>query len=88
MVPNFAFIMLKSTPPPVVAVVTNMSYASPSPHDSHLLTHVDHSHRVEDAKDQEEDQGDAEDLKLLTEKINLEYYHNNHHPPHPHHILI
>ena len=60
----------------------------PSPHDSHLLTHVDHSHWVEDAKDQEEDQGDAEDLKLLTEKINLEYYHNNHHPPHPHHILI
>ena len=44
----------------------------PSPHDSHLLTHVDHSHWVEDAKDQEEDQGDAEDLKLLTEKINLE----------------
>ena len=43
----------------------------PSPQDSHLLTHVDHSHWVEDAKDQEEDQGDAEDLKLLTEKINL-----------------
>ena len=46
------------------------SPSPPSPHDGHLLTHVDHSHWVEDAKDQEQDQGDAEDLKLLKEEIN------------------
>ena len=39
------------------------SPSPPSPHDSHLLTHVDHSHRVEDAKDQEEDQGDTEKFR-------------------------
>ena len=32
----------------------------------HLLAHVDHSHWVEDAKDQEEDEGDAKKMFTLT----------------------